>query len=162
MDRSAALTHLGMVLLFILIAGAAWLAESPLARYRTLVMAPGEAPVMQIPLDDPVFDDPSALLTASLVEGLRRAPLLMAVVSLLTHLFLWHRSDPRARRPFRERAAFTLGPMGLAAAIGAVVFTPPDMLSSLLMILVQGVLAFPAALLLLIVISRRRSRHHEG
>lgn len=61
-----------------------------------------------------------------------------------------------ARSPF-ARVYATLAPLLGAGAVGAALFTPPDVLSTLLLIVFQWALYTPIALAMLSVFSKLRS-----
>ena len=152
MDRAVALTLLTMTLVLVAASAVAWTVESPLERYETVVPAPGEAPTLYVPFDDPVLDDASTLLHAAVVESLRKAPLLVAFVVLIVGLVAWSRG--KVLRPVFARVYATLAPLLAASAVGAALFTPPDVLSTLILIALQWTVYTPIALVLLAVFSR--------
>ena len=152
MDRVAAGSLIVTSLVMAVLGGAAWGVASPMDSWPRYVTPDGEVHVMA-----PSFDE-AAVLTNELViiESARRAPLLLAVVLFVSGVASW--IVARKRRPERRNLYATLAPGLMSSPIAAALYTPPDIVSTLMMTGVLWAAFVPTALLARLAIGRIAAR----
>ena len=151
MDRSAAWALFCIALPLLCVAAYAWTLDAPMDWYRTVILEPGGEPVFGLGVEKVDLD---TILKESAVQGLRRAPVLVAAFAIAVALFVVLRTDPNSRRPTLEQLYVTLAPLAIASTVGAAVFTPPDLLTMLLLLAVQWVMILPAATVILFTVRK--------
>lgn len=153
MTRTAAGALFATSLVLAALAALAWAVESPMDSWPRYVTPDGDVRVTP-----PSFDE--AVLTHELVivESARRAPLPLAVVIFVCGVAYWIvAARRRDARPQRDLYA-TLAPGLMAAPISAVLYTPPDVISTLMMTGVLWAVFVPTALLARLAIGRFAAR----
>ena len=152
MDRSAAWALIAVSIVMAAVGGVGWLLESPVDSWDRLLTPDGEIGFLPRDIDQ------ATLVHASVVEALRRAPLLCAAAILAFGIATWLVTTPDVACPVPARIYVTLAPGLVASVVSAAVFTPPDILTTLMLSAVMWAVYVPSALGLLALSSRRHAR----